>query len=79
VKECRRLLLDNSSITDATTYLADISGTFFQINIDYLTTPIPLAEFNETKQKMNLRILGLLEEKKIIISGSGLTVKMDKG
>ncbi len=44
----------------------DISGRFFQINIDYFTTPIPLAEFNEIRQKLNLEILNLMEGRKIV-------------
>ncbi len=78
VEDCRIMLLDNPVISDATVYLTDISGTSFQINIDYFTSPIPLAEFNEIKQKLNLEILGLLESKKIVIAGSGVTVKLEK-
>ena len=65
IEESRKLLGDISFISDATVYLMDISGTFFQVNIDYFTTPIPLAEFNEIKQKLNLEILDLIENRKI--------------
>jgi MscS family membrane protein len=76
VKDCRQLLVDKSFISDATVFFNDISGTAFQVNIDYFTTPIPLAEFNEIKQKLNLGILGLMENHKIVITGSGMTVKL---
>jgi MscS family membrane protein len=76
IEDCRRLLLNNSIISDATVFLNDISGTAFQINIDYFTSPIPLAEFNENKQKLNLEILNLMENRKIVIAGSGMTVKL---
>jgi len=78
IGETRAILLDNSSIIDPTVYLFDISGTYFQINIDFFTPPIPIAEFNEIKQKMNLAILNLIESKKIEISGSGVRVKMEQ-
>jgi MscS family membrane protein len=78
VEDCRKMLLDKEFINDATVFLTDISGTFFQINIDYFTSPIPLAEFNEIKQKLNLEILGLMESRKIVIAGSGMTVKLEK-
>ncbi len=68
IEESRKLLGDISFISDATVYLMDISGTFFQVNIDYFTTPIPLAEFNEIKQKLNLEILNLIENRKIAIA-----------
>jgi MscS family membrane protein len=77
VEDCRKLLLDKSFISDPTVFLNDISGTVFQINIDYFTTPIPLAEFNEIKQKLNLEILNLMENRKIVVAGSAMTVKLE--
>jgi MscS family membrane protein len=77
VEDCRKLLLDKTFISDATVFLTDISGTSFQINIDYFTTPIPVAEFNEIKQKLNLEILNLMESKKIQVAGAGMTVKLE--
>ena len=77
VDDCRKLLLDKSFISDATVFLNDISGTSFQINIDYFTAPIPLAEFNEIKEKLNLEILNLMESRKIVVAGSGMTVKLE--
>jgi MscS family membrane protein len=76
VEDCRKLLLDKSYIIDATVFLHDISGTAFQINIDYFTTPIPLVEFYEIKQKINLEILNLKDNRKIVVAGSGMTVKI---
>lgn len=76
VNECRQMLLSKLFISDVTVFLNDISGTAFLINIDYFTTPIPLAEFNEIKQKLNLEILGLMESRKIVVAGSGMTVKL---
>lgn len=75
-EECRKLFQYNPAISDATVFLNDISGTAFQINIDYFTTPIPLNEFNNIKQTMNLEILKLMEYRKIIVTGSGVTVKL---
>jgi MscS family membrane protein len=75
-EECRKLLRDNPVISEATVFLNDISGASFQINIDYFTTPIPLNEFNEIKQKINLEILKLMESRKITTAGSGMTVKL---
>jgi len=77
IEDCRKLLQEKSFIQDATVFLTDISGTFFQVNIDYFTTPIPLAEFNEIKQRLNLEILNLMEGRKIVVAGSGMTVKIE--
>ncbi len=77
IEDCRLLLGDKSFISDATVFLMDISGTSFQVNIDYLSAPIPIAEFNEIKQKLNLEILRLIEKRKIAFTGSGMTVKLE--
>jgi MscS family membrane protein len=77
VEDCRKLLQEKSFIQDATVFLMDISGTFFQVNIDYFTTPIPLVEFNEIRQTLNLEILNLMESRKVVVSGSGMTVKIE--
>lgn len=77
IDDCRKLLSNNPIISNTTVFLFDISGTSFQVNIDYLTTPIPLNDFNEIKQKLNLEILQLIENRKIAFTGSGMTVKLE--
>lgn len=77
VEDCRKHLADKTFISDATVFLMDISGTFFQVNIDYFTAPIPLVEFNEIRQKLNLEILNLMENRKIVVAGSNMTVKVE--
>ena len=72
------MLEEKDYISDATVFLNDISGTAFQVNIDYFTTPIPLKEFNEIKQNTQIEILNLIESRKIVIAGSGMTVKLEK-
>ncbi len=76
VHDCRRVLSEREEISDASVFLNDISGTFFQVNIDYFTTPIPIADFNQIKQQINLDILSLVERRKLVFAGSGMTVKL---
>ncbi len=78
VQDCRKLLNEQEEISDASVFLNDISGTFLQVNIDYFTTPIPLASFNAIKQKLNLDMLALIEKRKIVFAGSGMTVKLSQ-
>ncbi len=75
IEETRRLLTE-TYIDNPTVFLIDISGTAFQLNIDYFTPPITAEDFNEIKQKVNLGILKLLESLKIPLSGSSTTVKI---
>jgi MscS family membrane protein len=71
-------LLSKTYIENPTVFLIDISGTAFQLNIDYFTPPIAMADFNEIKQKVNLEILKLLETLKVPLSGSSTTIKIVK-
>jgi MscS family membrane protein len=78
VDDCRKLLKETAEISDATVFLNDISGTSYQISLDYFMTPVPLSQFNELKQKLNLAILNFMEARKIVVAGSGMTVKIDQ-
>jgi MscS family membrane protein len=78
IEDCRKLLADTAEVSDATVFLTDISGTSYLVNIDYFSAPIPLTQFNEIKQRLNISILNFIESRKIVIAGSGLTVKMEK-
>jgi MscS family membrane protein len=78
VEETRKLLSDKGEISEATVFLNDISGTSYLINIDYFMAPVPINQFNELKQKLNLEILNFIESRKIVIAGSGVTVKLEK-
>ena len=76
-EDCRQLL-NTFDVSDATVYLNDISGTSYQVNIDYFTPPIPLKDFNDIKEKIHLDILTKMENRKIVVAGSGITVKLEK-
>jgi MscS family membrane protein len=78
VEDCRKLLSDTAEISDVTVFLNDISGTAYQVNIDYFSPPIPINQFNEIKQRLNLNILQFIEARGIVIAGSGMTVKLEK-
>jgi MscS family membrane protein len=78
VDDCRKLFSDTDQISDATVFLNDISGTAYLVNLDYFMAPVPLAQFNELKQKLSLEILHFIEVRKIVIAGSGMTVKLDQ-
>ncbi|HEY4153773.1 MAG TPA: mechanosensitive ion channel family protein, partial [Puia sp.] len=75
IEECKRIL-SKTYIDSPSVFLNDISGTAFQLNIDYFTPPIDAGDFNEIKQKVNLEILKLLETLKVPLSGSSVSVKL---
>ncbi|HVY74243.1 MAG TPA: mechanosensitive ion channel domain-containing protein [Puia sp.] len=75
IDSCKQIL-DRPYLENTSVFLNDISGTSFQLNIDYFTPPIAAGDFNQVKQKVNLEVLALLEELKISIVGASTTVKV---
>jgi hypothetical protein len=48
------------------------------VSVDYFTAAITLDEFNGIRQRVNLDVLGLLEEMGIDIAGAGVDVRVTK-
>ncbi|OQP66067.1 hypothetical protein A3860_15905 [Niastella vici] len=46
-------------------FLADISKNAFIIHVEFFTAPIPVADFNELRQQVNLTLINLMEEMNI--------------
>lgn len=69
-------VLDKTYIETPTVFLMEITGTAFQVNIDYFTPPIAGADFNQIKEKMNLEILRTMEKLGIELAGSSTSVKI---
>lgn len=62
-------ILDMKDIQDKTVYLQDIKSDAFQVSIEYFTEHSTIESFNQLKQKINLKILALLEEKNVGLAG----------
>jgi MscS family membrane protein len=71
----KQLLESNDQhITASSVFLKDISKDNLLITIEYFTEPYSLAEFNATKQKINIAVMKLIEENKIEIASDSSTV-----
>jgi MscS family membrane protein len=57
-----------------TVFLSDILKNAFIIHIEYFTAPIPVADFNELRQQVNLSLINLMEDMNI-----KLATKEDSG
>jgi len=69
-------ILKKDMILSPTVFLNDIAPNAFLINVDYFTSPIPLDDFNNLKQKVNIEIMRLMEQLKIEIAGASMDVKV---
>ncbi len=69
-----KAILKKDMVTSPTVFLNDIAPNAFLINVDYFTSPIPLDDFNNLKQQVNMEIMRLMEELKIEIAGASTDV-----
>ncbi len=74
-----KLILKRDNIQTSSAFLSDITGTSFQVNVDYFTSPVSQDVFNTIKQQVNLEILRLLERLSIEISGASTDIRMSSG
>ncbi len=52
-------------IESHTVFLSDILKNAFIIHVEYFAAPIPVADFNELRQQINLSLINLMEEMNI--------------
>jgi MscS family membrane protein len=69
-------ILKMDKVENGTVFLNDITGTAFLVHVDYFTAPITLDEFNGIRQKVNLDVLRLMEERKIGVAGAAVDVRV---
>jgi MscS family membrane protein len=61
----------NSLIVSSSVLLKEINKTGLLVTTEYLTNPIPLDEFEELKEEINLQIKEVLEQNNIDMAGVG--------
>jgi MscS family membrane protein len=71
-----KAILKKDMVLSPTVFLNDIAPNAFLINVDYFTSPIPLDDFNNLKQQVNMEIMRLMEQLKIEIAGASTDVKV---
>ncbi len=64
-----REIITRKEIEDSSVYLTEIQAHAYLIVADYFTAPITMTEFNNLKQEINLKILGLMESEGIKLVG----------
>jgi MscS family membrane protein len=64
-----KTILSHPAIENYTCFLNDITANAFVVTIEYYTGMIPVAEFNQLKQTINLEILRLLESMDMELAG----------
>ena len=71
-------ILAQSKILQQSVLLTDISADAYLVICEYYTEIIAINEFNELKQSVNLKVIGLMEELGIEIAGAGKDIRVRK-
>jgi MscS family membrane protein len=69
-------ITQQTEIKNKLVLLNEITNNAYVIYIEYYTSTIPVTDFNELKQRMNLSIIKLLESLKIELAGLNTEVKL---
>lgn len=70
-----KVIIASHKPADYHVMLSSIEPGSYTLLADYFTPPIAMDEFNAMKQKINLAVIHLLEEKKIELAGVGNDLK----
>lgn len=62
-------ILSHPAIENYTCFMSDITANAFLVHVEYYCGMIPIAEFNQLKQTINLDILRLLESMDVELAG----------
>jgi MscS family membrane protein len=63
VQRVRNILQQRKDqVENFTVFLADINKNAFILHVEFFTAPIPVAEFNNIRQEVNLMMIELMEE-----------------
>jgi MscS family membrane protein len=64
-----KTILTHPAIENYVAFLSDITANAFIIHIEYYTAILPISDFNQLRQTLNLEILRLLESHEIELAG----------
>jgi MscS family membrane protein len=72
IKNC----LSHPVVENYFAFLSDITPNAFLVHIEYYTAIIPIMEFNQLKQTINLSILRSLEELDVVLAGESKDIRI---
>lgn len=62
VQRIRNIVQQRKDIENSTIFLSDINKNAFVIHMEFFSAPIPVAEFNNIRQEVNLAVIELMED-----------------
>ncbi len=71
-----KTILQAPAIENRVIVLNDITASAFMVHTEYYTAPIPIKEFNELKQRVNLDVIKLLEALQVELAGVSTEVRL---
>ena len=69
VQRVRNILQQRKDqVENFTVFLSDINKNAFILHVEFFTAPIPIAEFNNIRQEVNLSMIELMEDMNIMLA-----------
>ena len=69
-------ITEQPQIENKTILLNDISSNAYVVHTEYYTAPIPIREFNELKQRINLEVIKLMETLNVEPAGVSTEIRL---
>jgi MscS family membrane protein len=69
-------ITEQPAVQNRVVLLNDIVTNAYIIQVEYYSRPVPIAEFNELKQRINLEIIKLIESLKLELAGLNTEIKV---
>ena len=67
----KKLMLQKQPrVANFSVFLTDYSKAGITITLEYFTPSVPLQEFNTIKQEINMELMQLIEDKKMVLSAA---------
>ena len=63
--EARNYLKEKKGVAEFSVHLSDIQKNAFIVTVEYFTAALPVSEFNQLRQEVNLAVIGILEKRSI--------------
>lgn len=70
----QRILHQRNKVENATVFLQDVNKDGYMVHVEFFSGPIPIDDFNQLRQGINLEVIRFLEEKKVSLASSSAQV-----
>ncbi len=71
-------IVQHPLVENYTVFLSDIATNCYLVQAEYYTATIPIADFNQMKQQINLQVIAWLKENNVELAGMNTEIKISR-